>query len=64
MLNKNPQVIYLIKLMNAKLKSQQDDGFHQGIALHQCEGFHLYDELHQYHEFHQYDELHQCQGLC
>ena len=47
MLNKNPQVIYLIKLMNAKLKSQQGDGFHQGIALHQCEGFHLYDEFHQ-----------------
>ena len=59
MLNKNPQVIYLIKLMNAKLKSQQDDGFHQGIALHQCEGFHLYDEFHQIYEFHQYDEFHQ-----
>ena len=27
MLNKNPQVNYLIKLMNAKLKSQQGDGF-------------------------------------
>ena len=59
MLNKNPQVIYLIKLMNAKLKSQQGDGFHQGIALHQCKGFHLYDEFHQIYEFHQYDEFHQ-----
>ena len=39
MLNKKPQVIYLIKLVNAKLKSQQGDGFHQGIAPHQCEGF-------------------------
>ena len=45
-LNKNPQVIYLIKLMNAKLKSQQGDGFHQGIALHRCKGFHLNDEFH------------------
>ena len=38
---------------------QQGDGFHQGIALHQCEGFHLYDEFHQIYEFHQYDEFHQ-----
>ena len=53
MLNKNPQLIYSIKLMNTKLKSQQNDRFHQGIALHQCEGFHLYDEFHQIYEFHQ-----------
>ena len=33
--------------MNAKLKSQQGDGFHQGITLHQCEEFHLYDEFYQ-----------------
>ena len=59
MLNKNPQLIYSIKLMNTKLKSQQNDRFHQGIALHQCEGFHLYDEFHQINEFHQYDEFHQ-----
>ena len=57
MLNKNPQLIYSIKLMNTKLKSQQNDRFHQGI--HQCEGFHLYDEFHQIYEFHQYDEFHQ-----
>ena len=58
-LNKNPQLIYSIKLMNTKLKSQQNNRFHQGIALHQCEGFHLYDEFHQIYEFHQYDEFHQ-----
>ena len=59
MLNKNPQLIYSIKLMNTKLKSQQNDRFHQDITLHQCEGFHLYDEFHQIYEFHQYDEFHQ-----
>ena len=59
MLNRNPQVVYLIKLMNAKLKSQQGDGFHQGIVLNQCKGFHLYEEFHKIYEFHQYDEFHQ-----
>ena len=56
MLNKNPRVIYLIMLMNAKLTSQQGGGFHQGIALYKCKGFYLYDEFHQIHDFHQYDE--------